>query len=84
MTIQTTSTARPAQQSYRVNGRFVTKQYFIAWLNAKLAILEALVVRLSSDLLKDISGKTWQQVMACLRTLYNRIDAISLQLASIA
>jgi len=84
MTTQTTSTARPIQQSYRINGRFVTKQYFIAWLNAKLAILESLVVKLSADLLKDISGKTWQQVITCLKSLYTKIDAISLQLASIA
>jgi len=84
MKTQTTSTARPSHINYRINGRFVTKQYFIAWLNAKLAILESLVVQLSSDLLKDISGKTWQQVMACLRSLYSKIDAISLQLEAIA
>jgi len=75
---------RPFANKYRVAGKFVTKSYFIAYMQAKLAILESLVVRLSSDLLKDISTATWNQVMACLRTLYGKIDAISLQLASIA
>jgi len=69
---------------YCVDNKFCTRQYFIAWLHAKLAILEALVVKLSSDLLKDISGKTWQQVIACLRTLYAKIDSISNQLVAIA
>ncbi len=76
--------ARPIANKYRVAGKFCTKSYFIAYLQAKLAILESLVVKLSADLLKDISGKTWQQVITCLKSLYAKIDAISLQLVAIA
>lgn len=69
---------------YRVANKFCTRQYFMAYLQAKLAILEELVVKLSSDLLKDISSKTWQQVITCLKSLYAKIDSISLQLEAIA
>lgn len=68
---------------YRINGKFVTKTAFIAYLNGKLAILESYVAALSASLTKHISNATFDAVLACLRKLYGAIDSLSSQLKAI-
>lgn len=73
--------AKPAKPVYRINGRYASKSAFIAYCYGKLAILEALVTKLNRDLLKDISTKTFDAVLACLRKLYTAIDGLTAELA---
>jgi hypothetical protein len=70
--------------SYRINGRFVTKQAFIDYLNGKLAILESYVALLSASLTKLISNDTFDAILICLQKLYRRIDSLVLQLKTIS
>jgi hypothetical protein len=69
--------------SYRINGKFVTKQAFIAYLNGKLAVLESYVSLLSASLTKLISNETFDAVLTCLQKLYIRIDSLANQLKTI-
>ena len=70
--------------SYRINGRFVTKQAFINYLYGKLAILESYVASLSASLTKHISNATFDAVLVCLRKLYRVIDSIANELKTIS
>lgn len=73
--------AKPAKKVYRIAGKFCTKQAFVTYVHGRLAILESLVAKLNRDLLKDISNKTFDAVLACLRKLYKAIDSLSAELA---